>query len=114
MAATHRPEGDAGEGSTLGVAFFAYENKKQLCISRGFLVWLTDKGGQQNTIVLAASRGYLITLSALASRSTGIVRPISFAALRLMMNSNFVACCTGRSPGLAPFKILSTYTAARR
>ena len=40
--------------------------------------------------------------------AAGIVRPICFAALRLMMNSNFVACCTGRSAGLAPFKILST------
>ena len=30
------------------------------------------------------------------------------------MNSNFVGCSTGRSAGLAPFKILSTYVAARR
>jgi hypothetical protein len=43
-----------------------------------------------------------------------IVRPICFAALRLMMNSNFIGCSTGRSAGLAPFKILSTYVAARR
>src|SRR4029434_7028536 len=45
----------------------------------------------------------LITLFARASTSAGIVRPICFAALRLMTNSNFVACCTGKSPGLAPF-----------
>ena len=38
----------------------------------------------------------------------GIVRPICFAAFRLITNSNFVACCTGKSAGLAPFKILST------
>ena len=99
MAATHRPEGDAGEGSTLGVAFFAYENKKQLCISRGFLVWLTDKGGQQNTIVLAASRGYLITLSARYSTDWGIVRPICLAVLRLIASSNFVGVSTGKSCG---------------
>ena len=33
---------------------------------------------------------------------------------QLMMNSNFVGCSTGRLAGLAPFKILSTYVAARR
>src|ERR1051325_5897191 len=44
----------------------------------------------------------------------GIVSPICFAALRLTMNSNFCGCATGRSAGLAPFKILSTYSAARR
>src|SRR5262249_22573358 len=51
---------------------------------------------------------YLITLSARASTLGGIVRPICLAAFRLMMNSNFVGCSTGRSPGLVPFKILST------
>src|SRR5262249_8826272 len=57
---------------------------------------------------------HLITLSARASTLGGIVRPICFAAFRLMTNSNFVGCSTGRSAGLAPFKILSTYVAARR
>src|SRR4030095_13183402 len=57
---------------------------------------------------------YLITLSALASTFGGIARPICFAAFRLMMNSNFIGCSTGRSAGLAPFRILSTYVAARR
>jgi hypothetical protein len=51
---------------------------------------------------------HLITLSALASTLGGIVRPICFAVLRLMINSNFVGCSTGRSAGLAPFRILST------
>jgi hypothetical protein len=54
-----------------------------------------------------------MTLSARTSTFGGIVRPICFAALRLMINSNFVGCSTGRSAGLAPFKILSTYVAAR-
>jgi len=40
---------------------------------------------------------HLITLSALASTFGGIVRPISLAAFRLIMNSNFVGCSTGRS-----------------
>ena len=31
-----------------------------------------------------------------------------------MMNSNFFGCSTGRSAGLAPLRILSTYVAARR
>ena len=51
---------------------------------------------------------HLITLSARTSTFGGIVRPICFAAFRLMMSSNFIGCSTGRSVGLAPFKILST------
>ena len=66
-----------------------------------------------------ASGGYsemlhLITRSALASTFGGIVRPICLAAFRLMTNSNLVGASIGRSAGLAPFRILSTYTAARR
>src|SRR5215475_12736388 len=57
---------------------------------------------------------YLITLSARYSTDCGIVRPICLAALRLIMKSNFFGCSTGRSAGLAPFRILSTYVAARR
>src|SRR2546430_156393 len=49
-----------------------------------------------------------ITLSARASTLGGIVRPICFAAFRLMTNSNFLGCSTGRSAGLAPLRILST------
>jgi hypothetical protein len=60
------------------------------------------------------STSYLITLSARASTFGGIVRPICLGVFRLMMNSNFFGCSTGRSAGLAPFKILSTYIAARR
>ena len=47
-----------------------------------------------------------LTLSALASTFGGIVRPIFLAVLRLMTNSNFVACCTGRSAGLGTFQDL--------
>src|SRR5258705_145886 len=52
-------------------------------------------------------------LSAGPSTRAGTVRRICFAAFKLITNSNFVACCTGKSSGLAPFNILSTYTAAR-
>ena len=51
---------------------------------------------------------YSITSSAVASRDWGIVRPSSLAVLRLMTNSNFVGCSTGRSAGLAPLKMRST------
>lgn len=49
-----------------------------------------------------------ITLSALANTLGGIVSPICLAAFRLIMNSNLIGCSTGKSAGLAPFKILST------
>src|SRR4030095_1855448 len=67
-----------------------------------------------HSTLLNRPSSHLITLSALASTLGGIVRPICLAAFKLMMNSNFVGCSTGRSAGLAPFKILSTYVAARR
>ena len=38
-----------------------------------------------------------------------MVRPSALAVLRLMINSNFVGCSTGRSLGFAPLRILSTY-----
>jgi hypothetical protein len=56
---------------------------------------------------------HLITLSARARRLGGIVRPICLAVFRLITNSNFIGCSTGRSAGFVPFKILSTYIAAR-
>jgi len=36
------------------------------------------------------------------------VRPRSFAVFRLITNSNLVGCSTGKSPGFAPLRILST------
>src|SRR5262245_3575128 len=59
-------------------------------------------------------RGHSITSSARASRLSGTVRPSAFAVLRLITSSNLVGCSTGRSAGLAPFRILSTYAALRR
>ena len=50
---------------------------------------------------------YSITSSARTSKGSGIVRPSAFAVLRLMTRSNLVACSTGRSPALAPLRILS-------
>ena len=51
---------------------------------------------------------HFLTSFARASNSYGTVKPICFAAGRLMMNSNLIACSIGKSAGLAPFKILST------
>lgn len=61
-----------------------------------------------------SARAHRITSSARISRDWGSVIPSAFIALRLITISNFVGCSTRRSPGLAPLRILSTYTAARR
>ncbi len=52
------------------------------------------------------SADHWMTWSARTSTDCGIVRPSAFAVLRLMTSSNFVGCSTGRSAGLAPFRIL--------
>src|SRR6516165_4101452 len=49
-----------------------------------------------------------ITSSARASSVGGTVRLSALAVLRLITKSNFVGCSTGRSAGLAPFKIRPT------
>jgi hypothetical protein len=46
-----------------------------------------------------------ITSSAATSSLSGTVRPSAFAVLRLMPNSNFTVCWTGKSPGFSPFRI---------
>jgi hypothetical protein len=56
----------------------------------------------------SAPPDHWMTSSARASRDGGIVSPRALAVLRLMTSSNFVGCSTGRSAGLAPFRILST------
>src|SRR5437870_3204196 len=51
---------------------------------------------------------YSMTWSARRRSGCGIVSPKALAVFRLITNSNFVGCWTGRSPGLAPLRILST------
>src|SRR5262245_58430368 len=46
-----------------------------------------------------------ITSSARASSVGGISRLSALAVTRLMTNSNLVGCITGRSDGLAPFRM---------
>src|SRR5215467_5235434 len=55
-----------------------------------------------------------ITSSARKRNDSGIVRSMALAALRLMVSANRVGTSTGRSAGLAPFRILSTKVANRR
>jgi hypothetical protein len=59
-------------------------------------------------------RRHPVTLSVRASTEAGIFRPSILAVLVLMTNSYRAGNSTGRSAGLAPFSILSTYTAIRR
>jgi hypothetical protein len=56
----------------------------------------------------ASLRRYSITTSARPSSVGGIVRPIDFAVLRLITNSNVVGCSIGISLGFAPATILLT------
>src|SRR5439155_22737708 len=49
-----------------------------------------------------------MTRSARRTSDDGIVSPRAFAVFRLIDSSNLVGCSTGRSPGLAPLRILST------
>src|SRR6516165_9773164 len=75
------------------------------------------KRPKRDALELCAKSGHSphsINSSARASTCGGTVRPSSFAALRLITSSNLVGCSTGRSAGLAPLSILSTYSAVRR
>src|SRR5262250_3963505 len=54
-----------------------------------------------------------ITSSARASSVGGTSKPKALAVFRLTTNSNLVPCCTGRSAGFAPLRILSTKLAER-
>jgi hypothetical protein len=48
---------------------------------------------------------YSITSSAVICMINGTVRPSALAVLRLMTNSNFVDCWTGKSAGFSPLSI---------
>ena len=66
-----------------------------------------DAAGEQDT----TARNHWITSSVRASNDCGIVSPSAFAVFELMTSSNLVGCSTGKSAGLAPLRILSTYPA---
>ena len=66
------------------------------------------RGKQPERAEEGAAVHHSITWSARWSSDGGIVSPSAFAVLRLITSSNFVGCSTGRSPGFAPRRILST------
>src|SRR5262249_48742871 len=59
-------------------------------------------------------RRYSIPWSAWRMSVWGTVKPSALAVFKLITSSNFAGRSTGRSVGLAPLRILSTYSAARR
>ena len=74
-----------------------------------------EAGGQgSETTHGEQAPAHRITSSARSRIDSGIVMPSALAVLRLTTSSNLVGCSIGRSPGLAPFRILSTYPADRR
>jgi hypothetical protein len=75
-----------------------------------FCVGLIDptRAPIRNGLARSPAVSYRITSSAWNRSGAGIVKPRASAVLRLMTNSNRTGCCTGSSPGLAPFRILST------
>jgi hypothetical protein len=50
---------------------------------------------------------YSMTSSARASRVVGMVMPSALAVLRLIMSLNFSGCSTGKSAGVAPWRMRS-------
>src|SRR6516225_88383 len=66
-----------------------------------------DRSAAEQRDELAALHccSHSINSSAMASSFSGILRPSAFAVQRLMTSSNLVGCMTGRSAGLAPFRI---------
>jgi hypothetical protein len=80
-----------------------------------FYTDVNDFIGKANPVVGAPGAAAQRITSSTWKRSVGgMVRPRAWAVLRLMTNSYWGRRSTGRSPGLAPFRILSTYVAARR
>ena len=69
---------------------------------------------RRGSFILNLPSHHSITSSVRASSEMGGSRPSALAVLRLMTNSNLVACWTGRSPGFSPLRMRSTYDGARR
>ena len=96
--------------SDFGFWILDYRIRSHDCFPNYFCSCLSP----QSKIGNLKSKIHLMTRSARASTFGGIVTPICLAVLRLTRNSNFVGCSTGMSAGLAPLRILSTKSAARR
>ena len=74
-------------------------------------VRFTPKSGHRNSAakcpLCAKSGHHSMIVSARAMRVGGTAIPSFLAVFWLIISSNVVGCCIGRSEGLAPFKILS-------
>jgi hypothetical protein len=68
----------------------------------------TSRGGPSALGGSVALHHYWMTLSARSNNDDGTVSPIALAVLRLTTSSKFDGCSMGKSPGLLPFRILST------
>src|SRR5262245_11310926 len=73
-----------------------------------------DAQCQEATYAPQQTSVYSITSSARASRVGGTSRPRALAVLRFITISYLVGACTGKSAGMLPCKMRSTYPAARR
>src|SRR5262245_33604699 len=71
-------------------------------------------GGEVSLRSQALTSPHSITSSASASSLSGTSRPIAFAVLRLITNSNLVGWVTGRSAGFVPLRMRPAYTPAWR
>jgi len=74
------------------------------------LLWQIARPGTRlpNVARSSTSTAHSITWSACSSSDCATVSLSALAVLRLMTSSYLVGCSTGRSPGLAPLRILST------
>ena len=105
-----------GEGEVLPSRmrknFFQYQN----CIKRTACELLVQTAFSVPTSIhvrFTQCATYSITSSAREIIVGGTDKPIAFAAFKLTTSSNFVGSCTGSSAGFAPFRMRSTYDAAR-
>src|SRR6266481_2887416 len=90
-------------GQTASATYLSAQNKPGI-----------DRHRRLSLQTLGVSLPYSITTSARARIDGGTVRPSALAVLRLITSSNIVGCCTGRSAGLAPFRILPAYLPTSR
>ena len=105
----------------LSIAVFAYVrfgSKADVRTAKSHVRSYSETGHVQckRSCPLSAKSGHSdihsISASAPCCMPNGTSRPSDFAVLRLMIRSNLVGACTGRSSGLAPLRMRSTYVAA--
>ena len=111
-------------------SFFTYRNQRPICVIADVARAPSDVRFAAEADILSDRRqvcyvpqrthapqqttAHSITSSARASSVGGMMTPSAFAVFKLITSSNLVGRSTGRSPGFAPLKILSTKAADRR